>query len=274
MVAPRRVLLVTQWTEFDAGAERVGLELAHKLGTSLDIVIPLVSNPEFEAVAPELAAEAEAKAARAAADFTSRAQASAVPLQVHVRRGAEPWREIVDQARAGKADLLVTRRRGHRGFLGRLRVGEMVRQVAANAPCPTLMVPRAALLPMRRVLVAIDASRPFEHVVRAAVGIAGALGLPLELLVVVASDPPPAAGSAMLQRSMDIAAGAGVECSGSVVNGRAVVLVSERMSEVQADLLVTGIPAELAAHGRLGDVVETLVAEVSCATLLVGAAPV
>jgi hypothetical protein len=45
------------------------------------------------------------------------------------------------------------------------------------------------------------------------------------------------------------------------------------MSDVHADLLVTGIPADQAAHGRLGDVVEALVAEVSCATLLVGATP-
>lgn len=273
MVAPRRVLLFTEWTEFDVGAERVGLELAHRLGAPLGIVVPLLSNPEFEVVAPELAMEAEAKAARAAAEFSSRAQASAVPLEIHVRRGAEPWREIVAQARAGKADLLVTRRRGRRGFLGRLRVGEMVRQVAAHAHCPTLMVPRAASLPSRRVMVAIDASRAFEHVVRAAAGIAVGLGLPLDLLVVVASDGPPAAGSAMLQRSREIAAETGVDCSGSVVSGQVLALAPTRMSDVQADLLVTGIPAEQAAHGRLGDTVETLVAEVPCATLLVGAVP-
>lgn len=272
MLAPRRILLITQWTDFDSGAERLAIELAHKLGMPLGIVVPLLSNPEFEVVAPELAAETEAKAARAAADFSSRAQSSAVPVEVQVRRGAEPWREIVDEARAVNADLLVTRRRGHRGFLGRLRVGEMVRQVAAHAPCPTLMVPRAAQLPLRRIMVAIDAAQAFEPIVRAAAGIASALGLPMELLVVVAPELPPATGSATLQRGRDIAAAAGVECSGNVASGQVVALVPARISEVQADLLVAGIPPEQGAHGRLGEVVETLVAEVSCPTLLVGVA--
>src|SRR5512134_1643334 len=170
MPAPHRILLVTQWTEFDAGAERVAAELAQKLGSRLSVVVPLLSNPEFEVVAPELAAQAEAKAASAAADFSRRAQSASVPAEIHIRRGAEPWREIVDEARVENADLLVTRRRGHRGFLGRLRVGEMVRQVAAHAHCPTLLVPRAGRLPSRRIIVAIDVSNAFGHVVRAAAG--------------------------------------------------------------------------------------------------------
>jgi nucleotide-binding universal stress UspA family protein len=268
MVTPCRLLLVTQWTDFDAGAERVATELAHKLGTVLSVVVPLLSNPEFEVVAPELAAETEAKAARAAADFSRRAQSAAVLTEIHVRRGDELWREIVDEARAESADLLVTRRRGHRGFLGRLRVGEMVRQVAAHAHCPTLLVPRAGRLPSRRIMAAIDVSHAFDHVVRAAARMAVGLGLPMELLVVVPSDAT--TGSATLQRGRDIALAAGVQCDGSVVNGHAVSLVPKRMGEVQADLLVTGIPPDQAAHGRLGEVVETLVAEVSCPTLLVG----
>jgi nucleotide-binding universal stress UspA family protein len=271
MPTPRRILLATQWTDFDAGAERLATELARKLGTPLSVVVPLLSNPEYEVVAPELAAEAEAKAARGAAEFSQRAHSAAVPVEVHFLRGAEPWRDIVDEARAENADLLVTRRRGHRGFLRRLRVGDMVRQVAAHARCPTLMVPRAAQLPAQRVLTAIDVSTAFDHVVQAAAAMAAALDLPMELLVIVRSGSATAAGSAALQRATHVASAVGVQCRGSVLSGQAVALVPERMSEVRADLLVTGIPPEQAAHGRLGDAVETLVAEVSCPTLLVGA---
>lgn len=270
--ALRRILLVTQWTDFDAGAERVAIALAQRLGAPLGVVVPLLSNPEYEVVAPELAAETEAKAAQAASDFLQRAQSAAVAAEIHVRRGAEPWREIVDEARAGNAEMLVTRRRGHRGFLGRLRVGEMVRQVAAHAPCPTLMVPRAARLPSRRVMAAIDASHAFDQVAQVAAAMAAALDLPLELLVFVPSDAAKAMGSATLTHARDIAGAAGVQCHGEIVSGHAATLVPRRMNEVQADLLATGIPPDQAGHGRLGETVETLVAEVSCPALLVAVA--
>jgi nucleotide-binding universal stress UspA family protein len=272
MVAPHRILLVTQWTDFDAGAERVALALAQKLGTALNVVVPLLSNPEFEVVAPELAAEAEAKAGRAVTEFSRRAQSAAIPLEVHVRRGDEPWREIVDEARAENADLLVTRRRGHRSFLGRLRVGEMVRQVAAHAPCPTLMVPRAAQLPTQRVLVVIEIGAASDHVVRAAAQLASALDLPLELLAVVAPGPATPPGAEALERAEDVARAAGVRCDGTVLSGAVVALVPDHMRRRQADLIVAGIAPERAAHGRLGDTVETLVAEVPYPTLLVGTA--
>jgi nucleotide-binding universal stress UspA family protein len=86
--ALRRILLVTQWTDFDAGAERVAIALAQRLGAPLGVVVPLLSNPEYEVVAPELAAETEAKAAQAASDFLQRAQSA--PQPNHVR--AEPNR--------------------------------------------------------------------------------------------------------------------------------------------------------------------------------------
>jgi nucleotide-binding universal stress UspA family protein len=92
----------------------------------------------------------------------------------------------------------------------------------------------------------------------------------MELLVVVPSDATAAMGSATLRRAQEVAGAAGVQCHGGIVSGHAPTVVPKRMSEVEADLLVTGIPPEQTAHGRLGDAVETLVAEVSCPTLLVG----
>lgn len=268
MSAPRRVLLFTQWTEFDSGAERAALALAQRLGAPLAIVVPLLSNPEFEAVAPEVAARAEAKAAQAAAEFARRAQIARVAIDVRVRRGDELWREIVAEARAQHADLLVTRRRGHRSFLGKLRVGEVVRRVAAHAPCPVLMVPRAATAPQRHALAVIDAAECTEPVARAAAAFAAALGLRLSFVVAGAVSAPAAA---LLQRATGLAQAAGVAADGSVASGPAATVAPERIAALQADLQVVAIPAQQAAHGKLGDAAETLVAEVPCPTLLVRA---
>ena len=55
-----RLLLATEHTEFDVGAERVALELARRRGVPLAGVFPIVSNIEYESVAPELVAKMEA----------------------------------------------------------------------------------------------------------------------------------------------------------------------------------------------------------------------
>ena len=57
-----RIVLATERTRFDAGAEQLALELAHRAQTGLHVVMPLISNPEYQIVAPERAAAAEAKA--------------------------------------------------------------------------------------------------------------------------------------------------------------------------------------------------------------------
>ncbi len=268
MSAPRRLLLFTQWTEFDAGAERAALALAQRLGTPLGVVVPLLSNPEFEAVAPEVAARAEAKAAQAAADFARRAQVARVAIDVRVRRGDEPWREIVGEAQAQHADLLVTRRRGHRSFFGKLRVGEVVRRVAAHAPCPVLMVPRAAAAPQRHALAVIDAVECAEPVAGIAAAFAAAFGLRLTFLVTAGER---AQAAALLQRATALANAAGVAADGTVAVGLAATIAPERIAALQADLQVVAIAAQHAAHGKLGDAVEALVAEAPCASLLVAA---
>ena len=48
----RRIALMTQWTEFDSGAERAAIGLAQKIERPLSVVVPLFSNPEYEVVAP------------------------------------------------------------------------------------------------------------------------------------------------------------------------------------------------------------------------------
>ena len=55
----RRILLATEHTEFDVGAERLAFELAKDGGTPLLGVLPLVSNDEYEALAPSLVARDE-----------------------------------------------------------------------------------------------------------------------------------------------------------------------------------------------------------------------
>ena len=59
-----RLLLATEGTEFDVGAEKMAFSLAQRCELPLTTVLPLVSNPEYEALAPQSAARAEQEAAQ------------------------------------------------------------------------------------------------------------------------------------------------------------------------------------------------------------------
>lgn len=271
MTPLRRIALMTQWTEFDSGAESVALELAQRLKLPMTVVVPLLSNPEFEVVAHELVAQEEAATATAVASFSARARAAGVAAEIRVRRGDEPWREVVDDARSAQFDLLVTRRRGHRGFLGKLRVGEMVRQIAARAPCPVMMVPRAAGAPRRGILAVVESGAVVEPEVRSAAALAGSLGIPLGVLVVVADRQSRHRGEALLQRAADVARQAHLSIDGGIAIGSIAAALASRTRANPVDLLVIGIATGRGSHGKLGATVEAIVGEASCATLLVGA---
>lgn len=191
-----RLLLATEHGEFDAGAETLGLAMAKRCQLPLPTVIPLLSNPEYEALAPQIAARAELEAGRRISDLRAMAQAQGVAIDLHLRRGEEPYEEIIDEARRQASDLIIIRRRGRRGFLANLLVGEMVTKVVAHAPCHVLIVPRQATMWSNKVLAAVEPGSLGTAVAALAAAVAQECHLPLHLVTVVhsASEQAPAAG--------------------------------------------------------------------------------
>jgi len=237
-----RLLLATEHGEQDAGAEALALELAAHCGVPLAAVLPLASNPEFEAAAPKLAARGDAEAARARAALEAEARARGVVLDVRVRRGAEAYVEIVAEARAAAADLIVIRRRGRRGLLANLLVGEMVGKVVAHAPCSVLVAPRDARMWQRGVLVGVDPRAPDATMVEQAAALAGECGLPLSV-VCVADGVTTSAAEAVLADALGRARARHGQTSGEVRSGRAYEALIDAARERGADLLM------VARHG-------------------------
>ncbi|HEX7440686.1 MAG TPA: universal stress protein [Caldimonas sp.] len=236
-----RLLLATEHTEFDTGAEQIAPALARRCGAPLMIVLPLVSNPEYEAQAPQLAARAEAEAAERLAQLRATTAAVGVAAELHARRGPEPYREIVDEARERGADLIIIRRRGRRGLLANLLLGEMVRNVVAHAPCSVLVAPRGARLWSRGVLVAVDPQTTDMTPVATAAAIAADCALPLSVVGVAdaATDALEQADEA-LQRALATARAFGIAADGSVRVGRPHQQILEAARQSGADLLVIG----------------------------------
>ncbi len=184
----QRILLATEHTEFDVGAERLAFAMAKRCGMPLRVVVPIVSNPEYQAEMPELALRDDRKAGDRIDDLRRLAAEAGVGLDIRVRHGEEPWREIVGEAEEFKADLIVIRRRGKPGFLSNLLVGEMVSKVIRDVSCCVLTVPRAAEFWSHGVLAAVGDTPAAQNIATFSASIAAVCDLPLTI-VSVAQDP-------------------------------------------------------------------------------------
>ncbi len=244
-----RLLLATEHTEFDAGAESLALALAQRCQLPLATVIPLLSNPEYEALAPQIAARDEQAAAIKIAELRAQAQAAQVAMDLRLRRGPEPYREIVDEAQALGTELIIIRRRGKRGFLANLLVGEMVSKVVAHAPCHVLIVPRQAHMWQKRVLVAAEATAQGQQIVAIAAAVAAQCALPLQVVCVVAAQTMRAQADVFVTEMLKRAQAQGVVAHGEVRIGKPYAEFFAAAGVCKADLMVMGSRGE-ASIGR------------------------
>ena len=247
-----RLLLATEHTEFDVGAERVAFELARQRAVPLAAVLPMMSNVEYETVAPQAVVRAENAAFARITQLRGEAQAAGVEFDIHVRRGEEPYREIIAEARDRGADLIIIRRRGKQSILANLLVGEMVGKVATHAPCSVLLVPRAARLWSQRVLAAVDGTRAAPGVAETAARVAVEAGLPLRVVSVAVHDTSDerAAADAAVAAATAVARSLGADVDGRTIAGRAAEAIVALAAESGADLIVAGRGGP-GSHGRL-----------------------
>jgi nucleotide-binding universal stress UspA family protein len=265
------LLLATERTEFDTGAERLAISMAQRCGQPLAVVMPLAGNPEYEAVAPALAERADRAAAASLTPLRDQARAAGVPLDLRVRHGTEADREIVEEAQERAADLIVIRRRGRRSFLAQLLVGEMVAKVLAHAPCSVLVVPRDAAPWSRRVLLAAEPGLQGQMLLALATALASEAALPLTVACILASDATElrAAAEAFIAEALRNARQAGVSVDGEVLVGAPSSQILDAARRHGADLIVMGSrSAARTGRARVGVVAQQVTGQVDCAVLL------
>ena len=235
-----RLLLATEGSEFDVGAEKMAFAMAQRCQLPLATVLPLVSNPEYEALAPQLAARAEQEAALKISRLREKANAAQVVNEVRVRRGEEPYLEIIEEARAKNSEIIIIRRRGKRGLLANLLVGEMVSKVVAHAPCHVLVVPREAIMWSKRVLVAVDPAEDGRSIVAIAAGVATQCGLPLQVVSVATAESQRAQAQALVTQLIAQAQRDGVASQGEVRIGKPFTEILAARESSGSDLIVMG----------------------------------
>jgi len=268
-----RILLATEHTEFDVGAETVAIELARRWEQPLSAVLPIVTNPEYEVEAPGHARAAEQAVASAAEALRTLTRTAEVAFEIAIRRGDERHRLIVEEARATRADLVVLRRRGRASFLARMMVGEMVGNVIREAPCGVLLVPRACRVWSAKVLAAVDGTSIAAGVVATAARLAASAGVPLVIASVAANDSAEAraAATAAIEGALRTAHLPGPGPRTRVASGPAAERVVGLAADEGADLIVVGRGTAHSALRRMvfGSTAHRIVGLANCPVLVV-----
>jgi len=283
-----RLLLSTDGSEHSEGATREAIKLAKKCSSKLWVMSVAETNPEFEALAPQIAEKAGKTARELVEALQARAKKEGVDCAGIVHQGEDSYKYIVDEAVKNRISMIVMGRRGRTG-LKRLMMGSVTSRVIGHAPCNVLVVPRAAKVEFKNILVATDGSKYSAAAASEAIGLAKRNGSKLTVISVVPSElmTPTDIEFSMPQRELiaekemheaeknakavkDAAQKEGVAVQAFIMSGKPSDAIIETAREKGADLIVLG------SHGKtgiekllMGGVAERVIVLSTCAVLVV-----
>ena len=269
-----KILVATDGSSFSEDATKVAIAMCVKSGAHLYPFNMVLTNPEYEAVAPELVQKATEDAKAHLKSIIAEAADQGVGATMLMRLGDRPDAEIVAAANEINADLIVIGQQGRRG-LARMMVGDATVRVIGSATCSVLSVPVGAAMWERRILLGTDGSRFADAAAVSAAKIAHCCVAPITVvsaLVPSHSKLRQQEGREAVERTTELLRQDGLDVEGAVLPGEADDVIIKLAKEKGADLIVVG------THGRtafgkalLGSVAERVIGKAKCATLVVKA---
>ena len=282
-----KILLSTDGSEYSEGAVREAIRLAKNCGSEMTVLSVIETNPEFDALAPQIMEKKEQAARRKLDQVLSQAKNEGVDCAAVVREGEDAYHYIVDTALSNKCTMIVMGRRGRTG-LKRLMMGSVTARVIGHAPCNVLVVPKAAELAFKNIVVATDGSKYSVAAASAAIGLAKRNKSSLTVLSVAPNELLSASDMDVTfnQRELieknslceaeknakavkEAAQKEDIEVTAFVLSGRPADAIIETAKERNADLIVLG------SHGRtgverllMGSVAERVIVLASCPVLV------
>ncbi len=269
-----KILLTTDRSSFSEGAVREALNFSNKCNSRLYVVSVLESNPEYETIGSSVYEKEERQAADYLETIRIRAEKAGIYYcETSLLFGQDPYRLIVKEAEEKSVDMIIIGRRGRSGIM-KMIMGSVTAKVIGHAPCKVLVVPRAARIEFRNILVATDGS---EHSVAAAaeaVGIAKRCGSSIIAISVRHSEAETSDSEVHVNAIVDMAHKENVPVSTETPMGRPHAAIVETAGGRGIDLIIMG------AHGKtdlrhlvMGSTTERVIGLASCAVMVVPARP-
>ena len=266
-----RLLLATDRSTFSEGAVREAINFAKRCSSWLYVMSVMESNPEYETIGANVFEKEEKEALAYLEAIKTRAVHEGVSCYTILREGATPHQLITGEAVERKADMIVIGRRGRSGLM-KVLMGNVAAKVIGHAPCKVLVVPRAARIECRNILVATDGSAHSMAAAAEAIGIAKRSGGNIIAVSTMYVQEGFEEAKANVGAVVEMARKEGIPVEALTPAGRSHEVIVETAGGRGVDLIVMG------AYGKtglkkilMGSSTEKVIGHANCAVLVVRA---
>jgi nucleotide-binding universal stress UspA family protein len=267
-----KLLLATDRSIFSEGAVREAINFAKKCSSRLYVMSVLETNPEYETIGASVYQKEEEEATKYLESVKARAcQEGIFYCEAVLRYGEEPCQCIVDEALEKNIDMIIIGRRGRRGLM-KVLMGQVAAKVVSHAPCKVLVVPRAARIECRNILVATDGSEHSTAAVLEAIGIAKRCGSNIITVSSVHSEAELGEATAHVHKVVEMAQKEGIPVEALTPFGRSSDVIVETAGGRGVDLIVMGTYGKTGLKKLLmGSSTEKVIGHAGCGVLVVRA---
>lgn len=264
-----KLLLATDRSEYGEGALQEALNFAGLCSSRLYVMSVLETNPEYETIGANYFAKEEAEVLKYLTLIKEKAVQKGIVCETILHSSKEAHQAIVDEAVARGIDMIVLGRHGRKGLLKAL-MGEVVTKVVVQAPCKVLVVPKAARIAYRNILIATDGSGHSIAAAEEAINIAKRCGSRILALSSIRSKDELERANKNVNAVLEKAQKEGVQAEGFTPAGRSYDVIVETAGGRGVDLIIMGIPVKTVIEKIFtGSATEKVVGNAACSVLIV-----
>lgn len=266
-----KLLLATDGSRFSEGAIREAINFAKICSSSLFAVSVLETNPEYETINTKVFEKEKAEFLSHLESIKARAAKEGLSCETILYEATDTSKAIVDEASEKKIDMIVIGRRGRKGLL-KMLMGEVAAKVIAHAPCKVLVVPRAAKIEYKTILVATDGSTHSNAAVTEALAIAKRCGSKVIAVSAMRDDSELEEAKANVSKVVELGRKEGLIVEALTPAGRSYDVIVETAGGRGVDLIVVGTYGKTGLKKVLmGSSTEKVIGNAGCAVLVVKA---
>ncbi len=235
-----RILFANDNSEFGVGAKREAIRLVQRIGGNLSIISVIVNHSANEFMAQRTFEKESQDAIDNLEVVKSQAIDAGIDCTISVHQGENITNEIISASEEKHSDLIVIGRRGKKGLLQSI-MGDRTNEIIYRSSCSVLVVPKAAKIKGKSILLAVaDGSHSSDMAAVAAGKLARHLNAPLIVLSVTSAKLKEDA-EAIVARICHFLRDDGVTVESKVVvNEKSATTIVETAKNIKSDLIVVG----------------------------------
>jgi len=229
----------------------------------------LESNPEYETIGSAYFEKEEEEIIKYLESFKEKASQEGINCKAFLLQGESPFRLIVDEAAEKKVDMIIIGRHGRTG-LTKVLMGKVAANIIGLAPCKVLIVPKAARIEYRKLLVATDGSENSIAAASEAIGIAKQCESQIIVVSVMSSQIESEEAKANVVKVVEMAQKEGIKVEALTPLGKPHEAIIETASGMGVDLIVMGRYGKTGLKKLfMGSATEKVIGLSGCAVLVV-----